>query len=176
MQAAAALTYRPSRSPASTAPMPTPMLAPSVGVRCNATVTPSPVDALPDELGVGLGDGVPLPDADALGVGSTVGPDDEVDGEGRPTDGDTVTSTTRGERPPETPATGTDGVGFARDDGDGTTGPTVTVTTGAGPAATAGNAGSSHAYKPAPSPATPTAYNDRSNPCRRSAAITDDEG
>ncbi len=99
--------------------MPTPMLAPSVGVRCSATVTPSPLDADPDELGVGLGDGVPLPDA--LGVGSTVGPGDgvAVDGEGRPTDGATVTSTTRGERPPETPATGADGVGFDPTDGVG---------------------------------------------------------
>ncbi len=95
--------------------MPTPMLAPSVGVRCSATVTPSPLDADPDELGVGLGDGVPLPDA--LGVGSTVGPGDEAGG--RPTDGVTATSTTRGERPPETPATGADGVGFDPTDGVG---------------------------------------------------------
>lgn len=71
-----------------------------MGVSFTTTVTPWPAAAW---LGVtdGLGDGIVLPDA--LGVGSTVGPDDEVAGDGRPSGGVTPTSTTRGEGAPPAP-------------------------------------------------------------------------
>jgi len=151
--------------------MPTPR--DGVGVTAATTVrfTAARVLELGDGEPDGEGDGMPLPDADALGVGSTVGP---TDGAGRPTDGDVPTRTTRGVGAPCTPTAPDDG---ELADGDGVTdGPGVTgavVTTGGEPAATAGNWGSAHAYTPAPIPATPTAYRDRLNACRRTAAISD---
>lgn len=91
-------------------------------------------------LGVadGLGDGVLLPDAVALGVGSTVGPGDDTPGDGgRPTVGVVPTSSTRGVGAPCTPtAAGFEAVtdGDADADGAGAAGPVVVDTTGGAPA------------------------------------------
>lgn len=118
------------------------MLVASVGVSFTRTWRLTAAGAELDVLldGDGLGDDVELalalPDALLLGVGSPVGPGDDVD-DGRPTVGVAVTSTIRGVGAPCTGAAPglEDPAGLVDEllaDGDGVTGAIVTVTTGPG--------------------------------------------
>lgn len=95
------------------------MLTPALGVGVTAAFTARLTAAALEELalGDGLGDGVLLPDAGALGVGSAVGPgeDDAADDGGSPSVGVVPTSTTRGVGAPCAPTS----PGDCDDEGDG---------------------------------------------------------
>ena len=139
------------------------------GTRRSTTVTPTVPAVL---LEVGEGD--PLPDADALGVGSTVGPGGDVTGDGgRPTDGVVPTSTIRGVGAactPTAPALGDEAEGLG--EGAATEGPTVTVTTGPGdwaPTAGAPSWTSTSAAIGSESPPTVTAHRYAVPACRFTA-------